>query len=417
MQAVLALSEEYYHTQLVNLRATGVTDVEFLVAQYDAEIRAVDDQVARLLATLDRLRLSERTLVVLVSDHGEAFGEGALYFDHHGLYDAVVRTAMMMRLPDQIGAGTQVDEMVAGYDLMPTILDLLDVPHSSLPYELTGVSLAPLMAGEKGAVHDHLFLTEAYRQGSYAVRTPEWKLIVPVTHASDGTPLGDNYGRPRDGRHLLYDLVTDPTETNDVLDAYPEIARELEERLILWQQTESRYPGQDPVASQTSPRAYQEAVEKMLERAGQKGKAAAAREMVRYARLPRAIREAAQLLPHGARVLVVSKGDQALVDVDGWDAWHFPRGEGGGYAGYYPADSAEAIAHLEGLRVQGAQYLVFPRTSFWWLDHYPEFRVHLEQRYPRLPVPGDACHVFSLTSREDDPRGAEIVARTGSGLL
>jgi hypothetical protein len=129
------------------------------------------------------------------------------------------------------------------------------------------------------------------------------------------------------------------------------------------------------------------------------------------------IAPAMQVIPRNARVLVVSKGDEALVDVDGWDAWHFPRGEGGGYAGYYPADSAEAIAHLEGLRVQGAQYLVFPRTSFWWLDHYPEFRVHLEQRYPRLPVPGDACHVFSLTSREDDPRGAEIVARTGSGLL
>jgi hypothetical protein len=93
------------------------------------------------------------------------------------------------------------------------------------------------------------------------------------------------------------------------------------------------------------------------------------------------VREAVQLLPQGARVLVVSKGDEALVNLDGWDGWHFPLGEDGGYAGYYPADSADAIEHLETLRAQGAQYLLFPRTSFWWLEHYPEFRAHLEQTY------------------------------------
>src|SRR5262249_17105244 len=68
-------------------------------------------------------------------------------------------------------------------------------------------------------------------------------------------------------------------------------------------------------------------------------------------------------LPIGARVTVVSKGDDALLDLDGMQTWHFPRAKTGQYAGYYPADSAEAIAQLEAQRVAGIQFLVFPRTA------------------------------------------------------
>ena len=69
------------------------------------------------------------------------------------------------------------------------------------------------------------------------------------------------------------------------------------------------------------------------------------------------------------------------------------------YAGYYPAGSCEAIAQLEGLRAKGAQYLLFPKTAFWWIEHYPEFARHLENRY-RLIVrrkdTEDACMIFDL---------------------
>jgi len=53
------------------------------------------------------------------------------------------------------------------------------------------------------------------------------------------------------------------------------------------------------------------------------------------------------------------------------------------YAGYCPRGSYEAIAQLEGLRAKGAQYLLFPQTAFWWIDHYPECRATLGK--PLLP--------------------------------
>src|SRR5262249_54766360 len=89
-------------------------------------------------------------------------------------------------------------------------------------------------------------------------------------------------------------------------------------------------------------------------------------------------------LPPGATVLVVSKGDDELVRLEGRAGWHFPQDEQGVYAGYNPADSAAAVRHLEELRGRGAQYLLIPQTALWWLDHYAGFRQHLEDRYRRL---------------------------------
>jgi hypothetical protein len=101
-------------------------------------------------------------------------------------------------------------------------------------------------------------------------------------------------------------------------------------------------------------------------------------------------------IPAGATVLVVSKGDEALLRIQGCTGWHFPRADNGAYAGHHPADSAEAIAHLEALRTQGARYLVFPSTSLWWFDFYAGFREHLDGRYRRSY--SDPYHVvFDLT--------------------
>jgi GT2 family glycosyltransferase len=114
------------------------------------------------------------------------------------------------------------------------------------------------------------------------------------------------------------------------------------------------------------------------------------RSWVPYARRPnpRYEREAEQLreavraaVPAGAAVLVVSRGDDALLQLNGRQAMHFPQAEDGGWAGHHPADSDEAIGHLEQLRDGGAGYLVVPPTYRWWLDHYDGLRDHLDSRY------------------------------------
>jgi GT2 family glycosyltransferase len=102
------------------------------------------------------------------------------------------------------------------------------------------------------------------------------------------------------------------------------------------------------------------------------------------------------VLPTDATVLVVSKGDNGLLDLNGRDAWHFPRAEDGGYANCYPVDSSAAIAELEALRDQGGQFIVFPRPAFWWFEHYVEFGQHLHRRYRLMLHQEDTCAIFAL---------------------
>ena len=84
-----------------------------------------------------------------------------------------------------------------------------------------------------------------------------------------------------------------------------------------------------------------------------------------------------ETVPRKATVLMVSRGDETLLTSNGRRVWHFPQTAKGVWAGQYPAESGEAIAHLEKLRAKGADYLVFPATSRWWLQHYDQFRAHL----------------------------------------
>jgi len=102
----------------------------------------------------------------------------------------------------------------------------------------------------------------------------------------------------------------------------------------------------------------------------------------RYERDAERLREAVKAaVPCGSTVLVISRGDESLLRLNGRRALHFPQARDGGWAGHHPADSEEAIGHLETLREDGAEYLAVPSTYRWWLDHYAGLRRHLESRH------------------------------------
>ena len=102
-------------------------------------------------------------------------------------------------------------------------------------------------------------------------------------------------------------------------------------------------------------------------------------------------------LPTGSVVVVVSRGDENLLQLGPRRGWHFPQTEAGVYAGFYPADSREAIAHLEEVRRKGADYLLFPSTAFWWLGFYGDFQKYLESRYPCI-CSDPSCLIFQLST-------------------
>ena len=128
------------------------------------------------------------------------------------------------------------------------------------------------------------------------------------------------------------------------------------------------------------------------------------RPATHYRALVERVREVVDAeVPADATVAVISNGDDALLELDGRTGWHFPRLPDGTYAGYHPADSAEAIAHLDELRRQGARYLVVPETSAWWLDYYDELAAHLAAHSEDVLRRDEVCTVFCLGDHAPRP--------------
>jgi len=122
-----------------------------------------------------------------------------------------------------------------------------------------------------------------------------------------------------------------------------------------------------------------------------------------YGNLIEGVRETANsMIPRNATVVVVSRGDEELLRIGPRRALHFPQDEFGRYAGYHPQDSEAAIAALEEMRARGAEYLLLPSTSFWWLDYYEGLRRHLDEHYPAIASTDD-CMVFELLATGAQP--------------
>lgn len=109
-------------------------------------------------------------------------------------------------------------------------------------------------------------------------------------------------------------------------------------------------------------------------------------------------------VPAGAVVAVISKGDDDLLRLGAATGWHFPRTAAGAYAGWYPAGDLAAIAHLEALRAEGAEFLLVPETYAWWLTSYPGFERHLDRRHRLVARRPGAGVLYALLAR---PAAAE----------
>ena len=111
------------------------------------------------------------------------------------------------------------------------------------------------------------------------------------------------------------------------------------------------------------------------------------------ARLHRAVVAA---LPAESTVLVVSKGDPRMVELDCRAAWHFPAGGDGGWAGHHPPDGQTAIVQLQEMRARGADYLVVPATTAWWLTFYEDLAEWLADTCPVVLADERTCTIFAL---------------------
>jgi len=201
-------SEQAYERVTQRLAQATPEDIAHLQALYDAQLYYADLGLGRLFAALKDLRLLERTLIIIVSDHGQEFGEHGVYADHRRCYDEVTRMTLIVRDPRR-PRGVRVPQIVQAIDVMPTILNVLGLP---IPRSAQGRSLRRLL--ETGRDHGRSECALCVGMAVRGLRTPDWKLL-----SIEGVP------------RELYDVRRDPTEQHNVIEDHPDVATRLEDRL------------------------------------------------------------------------------------------------------------------------------------------------------------------------------------------
>jgi len=156
----------------------GVTDLSYVIAQYDGEISYMDEQVGRLLNALDTRGEAGETLVVFSGDHGESLGENDVWFNHgDDVYDPSTHVPLVMRFPGNIPAGERVSGIAELTDIAPTIYDLMAMP---IPEDIDGYSLTPHWTADRGRgyARSMIFDREANIADREAGRSdkPQWRM-------------------------------------------------------------------------------------------------------------------------------------------------------------------------------------------------------------------------------------------------
>lgn len=201
--------EDFYSQNL-----TGKELAEWKFQRYMRDylkvVKSLDDNVGRVLDYLEEHDLLKNTLVVYTSDQGFYMGEHG-WFDKRFMYDESFRTPLIMRLPDGYDRRGDIDEFVQNIDYAPTFLEIAGV---DIPDDIQGVSLMPLLRGEKPAnwrdalyYHYYEFPAEHMVNKHYGVRDDRYKLIHFYKAPATGSGVD---------QWELYDLLTDPHEMHNI---------------------------------------------------------------------------------------------------------------------------------------------------------------------------------------------------------
>ena len=218
-------------------------------AAYAAMVQSTDDSVGAVLAKLDELGLTDKTVVLFFSDNGGYLGatsNAPLRGGKGMLYEGGIREPMIVKWPGVTKAGTVSNEPVIGVDFYPTLLEITGTPRPK-GYTLDGVSFVPLLRNPRAKLDREAIFWHfpCYLQGAGsprgpfrttpagAVRMGDWKLIEFF----------------EDGTLELYNTAEDVAEANDLAGKMPQKVREMHDVLVAWRKQVAA-----PVPTEPNPR-------------------------------------------------------------------------------------------------------------------------------------------------------------------
>ncbi|MBI5382788.1 MAG: arylsulfatase [Opitutae bacterium] len=196
-------------------------------------VENIDDNVGRLLARLDELKLADDTLVIFLSDNGcqNHNGYNGGYRGGKGTtFEGGIHQFCFLRWPARLKAGAKVERITSHIDLLPTLAEFCAL-KTPAGLQLDGRSLAPLLTGDATGWPERTLFAQWHRGAAperyraCAVRTQNWKLVQPLGN-------GEQWGGKTDFQ--LYDMARDPQELHNVAADNPERVAELKRAYDAW---------------------------------------------------------------------------------------------------------------------------------------------------------------------------------------
>jgi arylsulfatase A-like enzyme len=177
-------------------------DLDHIIALYDGEILYTDGYVSKLLEKFAEYRILDETLIIIFGDHGDEFYEHGSTAHSHSLYTELTHIPLIFNWPRAIPRNKRVSAIVGQVDIMPTVLDYLDIEYDGF---MQGSSLRPLIEGQKNNLHDVVYseLTTAENKVLSAATTEDYKFILNLST----------------GSKQLFDLNNDPNEQINIYES------------------------------------------------------------------------------------------------------------------------------------------------------------------------------------------------------
>ncbi len=201
---------------------------------YAAVVDAMDQSIGRVLQTLEEEGVADNTIVLFFSDNGgAAYASGGadnvpLRGGKGETWEGGIRVVSVMRWPDQLKAGSEMDQIMTAMDVFPTLAAAAGITPGNDKFELDGKNLWPAIAEGKRAPREELvfFASETPIRGSFMFTAfnDHWKLVQEVEQGLLSAVV-TNY---------LFDIDKDPYENNNLADANPKVVARLSQEILYW---------------------------------------------------------------------------------------------------------------------------------------------------------------------------------------
>jgi arylsulfatase A-like enzyme len=204
-------------------KVTDRQSMRKLIDGYDTGVRYVDDQIAKMVSWLKQAGVYDDTAIIISADHGENFGELGIYAEHGTADQGTCRIPLVVKWPG-MATGKVVHGLAYHIDLPPTLMDLLGGRKPSI---WDGQSFAESIRTGADTPRDELVISQCAHVCQRSVRWDRW-LYIRTYH--DGFHLFPS--------EMLFDLVADPFEQNDLAASRPDVVREGAWRLSRWHEAQ-----------------------------------------------------------------------------------------------------------------------------------------------------------------------------------